>query len=292
MISGKTMIPSVDDALKQLLRRQIPLSEEECAISFDLPNPTWSALISGPTINLYLFEIKENSSYLRNQPPPPLQDSRFPPIQRELARLDLFYLVSCWAPSAFQQHTLLSQVIRAVLQVPVLPDEWLPSSLKGQSRSIRLRIAQDENLPSITDLWSSLGSELRPGVRLVITLPVEPPALPETLPLTPTEVRLATEPNPADPARSELGSRYTVSTTSFPLAFHLISGRLRSQKHPNAMFKLVLRESGQEFFPDREGEFRITRLQEGEYHLDILINGRLVKQQVLHVPSTFIEIEI
>jgi hypothetical protein len=286
------MITAVDDALKQLLLHQVPLALNEYAVSFEEPSRTWSAHLPCPTINLFLIDMKENSAHLLNQPPPRMQDKGFLPIRRELARVDLYYLISCWAPTIYQQHTLLSHVLLAVLQTPIFPEQWLPDSLKSQSRTIRLRMAQNDTLPQITDLWNTLANELHPALRLVVTVAIETSSPDEVPPLQPTELRILNETTPNDQSQLEKGARYSSTEPAFPLAFHLISGRLRSQKYPEAVFKLVLHESGQEFFPDREGEFRITRLQEGEYHLDILVNGRLVKQQKLRVPSTYVEIEI
>ncbi|MBE0695824.1 MAG: DUF4255 domain-containing protein [Anaerolineaceae bacterium] len=286
------MITAVDDALKQLLLHQIPLATNEYDISFEAPSRSWSAQLSRPTIDLFLIEIKENAAFLLNQPPPNIQDKGFIPIRRELARVDLYYLVSCWAPTTVQQHTLLSHILRAILQTPIFPEDLLPDPLKNQSRTIRLRLAQDDNLPQITDLWNSLENDLHPALRLAVTVAVEPPHSDGISSLQPAGLRIFNESTGEDPGQVEKSAHDSPNEPTFPLAFHLISGRLRSQKYTNAVFKLVLRESGQEFSPDQEGEFRITRLQEGEYHLDILVNGRLVKQQKLHVPSTFVEIEI
>jgi hypothetical protein len=40
------------------------------------------------------------------------------------------------------------------------------------------------------------------------------------------------------------------------------------------------------------GEFALTRLGEGEYHLEVSANGRLLKRQKIVVPSVVYDFEL
>ena len=40
--------------------KRVPLDPAAVAISFDCPTRAWSARIEGPTVNLYLFDLREN----------------------------------------------------------------------------------------------------------------------------------------------------------------------------------------------------------------------------------------
>lgn len=284
------MIPSIDESLKHLLHQAIAPGFD-VAISFDLPDPAWSAFLTQPTVNLFLFEVKEINNHLINQLPPSMQETGYRRVAREFVRIDLYYLVSCWAITTYQQHVLLSHLVNTFQQTPVLPAEFMPPQLPSSSSRVQLRIAQEEHPPSIIDLWSAIGSTLHPALRLVVevfseTTPAGGVSKPET-----SQFSRKDDFSPLDQTTAlERNPQFVSAGASFPIAFHQISGRLRRQNHPNGEYKIILRETGQEFLPDREGVFRITRLQEGEYHLEILVNGRLEKSHVLRVPSSFIEI--
>ncbi|RLC55156.1 MAG: DUF4255 domain-containing protein, partial [Chloroflexota bacterium] len=51
------MLTDLDETLKQLLIKNIPIKNNEVDIQFDLPKRDWSAGLSRPTINLYLYDI-------------------------------------------------------------------------------------------------------------------------------------------------------------------------------------------------------------------------------------------
>jgi len=54
------MIDDLDDALRDLLVRELPIRDNEVDVSFDQPRREWSARLSRPSLNLYLYDIREN----------------------------------------------------------------------------------------------------------------------------------------------------------------------------------------------------------------------------------------
>ena len=61
------MIDDLNEALRELLKRELPIKNGEVDISFDQPKREWSARLSRPTLNLFLHEMQENTK-LRQQP--------------------------------------------------------------------------------------------------------------------------------------------------------------------------------------------------------------------------------
>ncbi len=57
------MIAELDDALKQLLKEEIPLEPKGIDIAFEMPTKDWSSGLARPTLNLYLFDIRENLEF-------------------------------------------------------------------------------------------------------------------------------------------------------------------------------------------------------------------------------------
>jgi hypothetical protein len=279
------VIAEIDDALKDLLLRELPVRKGEIEVAFDQPSREWSSQLNKPAVNLYLFDIKENVELRASeQLVAEKRDNGTIAIRRNPVRIDLFYLVTCWTRNIQDQHRLLSNVLISLLRNPTFPEDLLPEQLKNQALPMRIKAAQGEIIANITDLWSTLNNEMRPGIRLTVTISVEPHK-PDVYPMVQSaELRFQQEPGTYDQDAS--------AQAVFSHAYHLISGQLSSQKYSPALCRLVLRESGQEISVNQEGEFVIARLQEGDYHVDVLVNGRLVKQQMIHVPSSNYQIEL
>jgi hypothetical protein len=54
------MISDINETIKQLLIKQGGLDPATVDIDFQTPDREWSASISKPTINVYLYDIREN----------------------------------------------------------------------------------------------------------------------------------------------------------------------------------------------------------------------------------------
>ena len=54
------MISDLNETIKQLLIKKGAFDPAEVDISFDTPNREWSSSISKPTVNAYLYDIREN----------------------------------------------------------------------------------------------------------------------------------------------------------------------------------------------------------------------------------------
>jgi hypothetical protein len=282
------MISDVDNVLRELLIREIPIRKGEVEIAFDLPKREWSSQLNKPTLNLFLFDIKENLELRGSErhKAEKREDGSIA-IKRNSVRVDLNYLITSWTRDVQDQHRLLSGALLALLRNSTVPDNLLPERLQSQPVPIRLKVAQGEIASNITDLWSTLDNELRPGIRLTVTVSFEPFSPEVHVPVQSVEIDFTQLPSP-----DALAARGESIPPERSRSYHAIGGRVRSQKYSPALLKIVLRETAEEIALSPEGEFKISWLQEGEYHLDIFANGRVLKQQKIRVPSSHYEIEI
>lgn len=174
------MLQLLDDALKNFLRTAVPLPAREVDIVFEAPDRDWSAGVSRPTIDLYLWDVRPN-----------LDEREFGVVnvstktgrrrQESMPRVDCRYLVTAWTSDVGDEHSLLGRVLAALLLHPVLEAEHLPTPLAGvvPLPSLALRGgAGSEN----SDFWSALGGQLKPGLDLVVTATVDAAALHEVGP--------------------------------------------------------------------------------------------------------------
>ena len=168
------MIHDVDESLRALVRRQA-LNGADVEIAFDAPTKDWAARRNTPTVDLYLYDIREDMRWrdfmwtrLRN-PDRRVVEERLPP-----RRFKLSYLVTAWTQRAEDEHRLLSALLDCFVRHEVLPPEFLSGVLAGEGRpqvfvTIALPPPQDR---SLSDVWSALGGELKPSLDLVVTAPI------------------------------------------------------------------------------------------------------------------------
>lgn len=168
------MIAQVDDALRTLVRTQA-LGGAEVEVAFDAPTKDWAARRNAPTVNLYLYDIREDlrrrergladernedGTVLRRRPAP-----RY---------FKLSYLVTAWTQRPEDEHLLLDQLLRCFLHYEALPDELVT----GRLAEPRLPVPMTVGLPppedrAFADVWSALGGELKPSLDIVVIAPVE-----------------------------------------------------------------------------------------------------------------------
>jgi hypothetical protein len=93
------MIQDVDETLRALVKREA-LNGSQVEIAFDAPTRDWSARRNAPTINLYLYDIREDMTRRDAAMAPVRSDEGYvsghSPIPR---RFKLSYLLTAWRTS-------------------------------------------------------------------------------------------------------------------------------------------------------------------------------------------------
>ena len=166
------MIEEVDETLRGLIRAEV-LSGSQVEVSFDAPTKDWAARRNAPTINLYLYDIREDLSrrdaawapvhaaegYVTGHRPPP----RYYKLQ---------YMVTAWTQRPEDEHRLLSACLGAFIRHEALGPAEMTGALAEQPLpamvSVALPLGPDR---SIADVWSALGGELKPSLDLIFNAP-------------------------------------------------------------------------------------------------------------------------
>ncbi|MCB9137789.1 MAG: DUF4255 domain-containing protein [Caldilineaceae bacterium] len=185
------MIHDLDRTILHLLEQEIEaVDKQEIGVSFLPPTGAWSTRINRPTLNFFLYDLRENAALRRHvwQPTGSKNGVRYdrPPLS-----LDCFYLVTAWLSGededrAVQEHYLLSQCLRALVRYPILnPDQEsasadhsksgliLAGGLAATREEIRTRLANHDVLTNPAELWSALDNQIKAGFSYVITLPFD-----------------------------------------------------------------------------------------------------------------------
>lgn len=276
------MIDDLDEALRQLLIRELPVKNGEIDITFDQPKREWSARLSRPTLNLFLYDLAENKKLRQTQPLWDIEhDSNGVARQRRKpVRMDLRYMITTWAAEPEDEHRLLTRILMALFRHPHLPDEVLPESLHGQQVPIPLMVAQEEDLANPSDLWSAIDNEWRPSITCVVTLALSP-YQPMPVPLVRTrELRTG---------QAELPRQQLVETSR--RTYWTIGGTVRTDQ-PLEQLRLTLVEREQLVPLLPEGRFAIGNLQAGDYTLEVAVEGRPSRRYPITVPAADYELEV
>src|SRR5437763_11739081 len=169
-----SMIQDVDESLRALVKRDA-LNGSKADVAFDAPTKEWSSRRNTPTVDLYLYDIREDLEQREVMWESVRDDSGFITERRRPARrFKLSYLVTAWTQRPEDEHRLLSSLLSCFLRNQTMPVELITGSLVGARLPITLNIAlpppQDR---SISDVWSALGGELKASLDLVVNAPFE-----------------------------------------------------------------------------------------------------------------------
>jgi hypothetical protein len=168
------LIEQVDGALNDIVVNEA-LSGSKLDVVFDAPTKDWAARRNAPTVNLYLYDIREDTrrrpaGYLEQRDP----DSGAVVMRRPAPRFyKLSYLVTAWTQRPEDEHRLLDGLLRAFLRYDALPERLVTGPLAEPGEPVKLTVG----LPppedrAFADVWSALGGELKPSLDLVVFAPM------------------------------------------------------------------------------------------------------------------------
>ena len=278
------MINDLDEVLRQLLIREIPIKNNDVDIKFDQPSREWSSRLSRPTLNLFLYDVRENAKLRQARPAWSMERQEDGTAVRRIkpVRVDLYYMITVWANDPEDEHRLLAGTLLALFRNPELPEDLLSESLQNQPAPIVLLAAQQDALQNPMDVWNVLDNEMRPGVACVITMALDP-YRPIVGPLVRTrELRIGPSARPPS---------WQLDEPSMADVFWTIGGTLRSDKSLEKV-RLTLVERGLEVPLQPEGRFAIGNLEAGDYTLEVVKDGGKPRRHKISVPSPDYEIEV
>jgi hypothetical protein len=175
------MLHLLDESLEAFLRAVVPLPQREVDVVFDAPDGDWAAGVSRPTVDLYLWDVRPNMAE-REYGEEVLAEANGRRFRRDpLPRVDCRYLVTAWTTEVRDEHSLLGDVLAALLLHKVIAAEHLRSPFAGL-RPLPSIILRSGDGSENSDFWSALGGQLKPGLDLVVTATVDATVLSRTGP--------------------------------------------------------------------------------------------------------------
>lgn len=168
------MFADLDETIKQLLKEEIPIKNGEIDIQFDQPTREWSARLSKPTLNLFLYDVRENNTLRQHQWQEVRSGNGSVTQKRSPMRVDCLYMLTAWGNDPSDEHRLLTRAMLALFRFPILPEDRLVGTLQKPPYDILAQLARHDRLTNPAEVWSSLDNELRPSISYIITLALDP----------------------------------------------------------------------------------------------------------------------
>jgi Pvc16 N-terminal domain len=166
------MIELFDETLRDLVAREVT-NGGGVEVSFEAPTKDWSTRRSVPTLDLYLYDLREDLTRREIQWAEVRNEAghvvgRRPPPRR----YRLSYLVTAWTQRPEDEHGLLSACLASFLRHETLPPAELAGALAEQPVPVELEVALPPGPDrSLADVWTALGGELKPSLDLVALVP-------------------------------------------------------------------------------------------------------------------------
>jgi uncharacterized protein DUF4255 len=162
-----TTLADLDELLRKLLKRELSRHGfENVEIAFDAPSREWSGKLTGPTVNLFLYDIREAVEGFGSG----TTETRVPGVTTTPAaplRLEVTYAITGWAKAVEDEHRLLSQILSILHSFSQLPDDLLDgrAGMLGPLDATLGRPMEEK-----ADFWSAVGGQYKPAVDYAVTL--------------------------------------------------------------------------------------------------------------------------
>lgn len=166
-----TAIADLDEGLRALLKRELDKHGfEGVEIAFDAPSKEWSGKLTGPSVDLFLYDMREaldrasaTPSERRTNGVAIISD---PPLQ-----LELTYAVTAWTKAVEDEHRLLSQVLAILYSYTDIPADVLGQN--GTRTLTRAETSVGRPREEKADFWTSVGGQYKASIDYVVQIVVE-----------------------------------------------------------------------------------------------------------------------
>jgi hypothetical protein len=169
----------IDESLESFFRATVPLSATDVDVAFDAPDREWSAKLTRPTVNVFLWDIRRSATRSRSGIRTTHHDGQAA-HQAAMPVVELRYVVTAWTSDLGDERALLGGLIGSLLTYGSIPREFLADGLTYiDTPTLMMARAGEDHM----DVFKALEGQVKPGLNMVLTsdfdtgfvLPVGPP---------------------------------------------------------------------------------------------------------------------
>jgi hypothetical protein len=275
------MIADLDETIKKVLVAELPIKNGEIDVKFDQPKREWSAKLTKPTVNFFLYDVRENSALRQAQWQPVMNgngnghDSNIARSKKTPFRIDCFYMMTTWASEPEDEHRLPTRCLMSLFRHPVLPEHMMVGSLQHNRFEVTTGLARHDKLTNPAEVWSALDNEMRPSISYIVTLALDPWAV-VTGPVVRT-FTIRSGQTVTLPIEQELSAENR--------SINYIGGTVRSKKSPQPGLEVAIKGTGWFDKTDDKGQFTLGGMPPGEYTLVVWPGEGKPKEKAVQVPA-------
>lgn len=271
-----TAIADLDEGLRGLLRSDLKRHGFDAVeISFEAPTREWAGRLTGPAVNLFLYDVREARDRATSTPEErgvaggPAMVS--PPL-----RLALTYAVTAWTKAVEDEHRLLSQVLGILFSHARLPRDVLgtrASGVRGPFEAAVGRPREDK-----ADFWNAVGGQYKASIDYVVQLAIESGARFERGP----EVRTRT-----------IRMRRSDGRTANVEELHGLGGTVVDERGtPIAHAWIAIPDVGAWAASDQAGRFRVARVAPGTHRVRVRTAAGQEVEALVTVPGAGVDVVV
>lgn len=255
------MITEIDKTIEVVLIEEGGFERGVVDVRFETPNREWSSRISVPTLNCYLFDIRENLE-MRQQGRQLEAKDQGELLRRQPALwFNLTYLITAWTQAIEDEHLLLWQALLALSRYRALPQERLSEGLQQRDLPIYTAVARpDSVLKSPGEFWAALENQLKPSLSYTLTFSIDREQLLQVAPVS--SVLLGVQ------QAAQRNGRAVAPATPAERRRQWIGGVVRDyagRPVPEAVVRVE--ELGLQAATDDAGQYRLGSFAPGSYQL-------------------------
>lgn len=285
------MIADLDESIKKMLQSEIPIKNGEIDVRFEQPTREWSARLNKPTINFFLYDVRENVALRQHQweqlalsgnggqnTPQNLAQ-----LKRTPFRLDCHYMMTTWTTQgrSDDEHRLLTLCLLTLFRHPTLPQIYCQGQMQQQPFDIPCRTTSHDKLTNPAEIWSALDNEMRPSISYLVTIALDPwQARTEEI-VRQLTLRLGVTPSGQTEALTELAGEKVY-----------IGGQVVAEEKPQSGIQVALKGTGFVATTDDNGRYRLGSLSAGDYTLIVWPEQGKPRERSITVPGGTFDIEL
>lgn len=166
-----TAIADLDEALRTLLKRELARHGfEGVEIMFEAPSKEWSGKLTGPTVDLFLYDMREATDRA-TATPSERRGNGVAVVSDPPLHLELTYAVTAWTHAVEDEHRLLSQVLAILYSYNHIPPEVIAAN--GVTTLARAETSVGRPREEKADFWTSVGGQYKASIDYVVQIVVE-----------------------------------------------------------------------------------------------------------------------
>ncbi|MGB3714982.1 MAG: Pvc16 family protein [Candidatus Promineifilaceae bacterium] len=277
------MIADLDETIKQLLVTDMPIKNGEIDVKFDQPKREWSARLTKPTVNFFLYDLRENVELRQAQYQKIMNGNpreNIAAMKKAPQRIDCYYMLTVWAAEPEDEHRLLTRTLMSLFRYPMLPEHLLVGTLQNPKFPIMTYLARHDKLTNPAEVWSALDNEMRTAICYSITLALDPWSE-VTGPIVRT-LNLRAGQSSTLPIKKEL----VEGTVDFDFTY--IGGTVRNKAkdhEPESGLSVAIKGTGLFDKTDDSGRFTLGGMPAGDYTLVVWPAKGKPKEKKITVPA-------